>query len=276
MNSGDIKIATSCDVEAQYPTSSSCTPPQRTRSYVPHCDPSHKINSSPPSPPVSLSVTVDSMDSDADEDIFPITPDSKHSCPTHRFTSAEADSPTPSRSTFNDNDLDLPHTLPSVDKDHGDNNSVGGSLVNVDKPNNNSRSQPDIDKFTLLKRMEVLSPKAKRFVVRYKEAVRERKRMRFFATLWKREEIKRLDSLYDTICEDLECDLTTAEEECRFLSNTLSDRPNVQHLNALREDDKKSLRRADAELIMLRETYDNDITSSYIHGIAPVPRCAAS
>jgi hypothetical protein len=102
--------------------------------------------------------------------------------------------------------------------------------------------------------MDSLSPKAKRIVVRYKEAVRERKRMRFFATLWKREEIKRLDSLYDTICEDLECDLAVAEEECRFLSNSLPGRPNVQFVNALREDEKKSLRRADVELNLLRET----------------------
>ncbi|KAG2157993.1 uncharacterized protein EDB93DRAFT_1100793 [Suillus bovinus] len=205
-------------------------------------------------------MTVDSMDSDVDDYIFPVTPNSKHS---HHLTSAGVGSPTPSHSTLDENytnELEIHHRPPSVDEDHGGNRSLGGpvqvnddGLVDHDRPINDHKSQPNIiesqkDKTALLKHMEALSPKAKCIVVSYKEAVHECKHIHFFSTLWKHEEIKRLDNLYNTICEDLECDLAVAEEECWFLFNILPDHPNVQHLNVLCEDKKKSLTQADAEL----------------------------
>jgi hypothetical protein len=111
-------------------------------------------------------MTVDGMDSDVDDDdIFPVTPDSKHSHPPRRFTSVrvKAGSSTSSRSTSesheysSNNNVDLHHKLPSAGEYHSGKKLLGGSVrvnddtlvdddkpINGNKPINDDKSQSNV------------------------------------------------------------------------------------------------------------------------------------
>lgn len=93
----------------------------------------------------------------------------------------------------------------------------------------------------------------------YKEAVRERKRMRMFTAAWELEETKRLRTFLQTAMGGLETEFVAAEEESRWLLDMIVDRQKLERIEAdtkyiaaVYDKDKKCLNRADVELSLLK------------------------
>ncbi|KAG0691866.1 hypothetical protein DFH29DRAFT_883536 [Suillus ampliporus] len=64
-----------------------------------------------------------------------------------------------------------------------------------------------------LKYMDGLSPTSCRYVVHYKEAVRERQRMRLFTTYWELEETNRLRTLLTSLYAEADLEFRRSEQE---------------------------------------------------------------
>ncbi|KAG3230044.1 hypothetical protein P692DRAFT_20703264, partial [Suillus brevipes Sb2] len=106
-----------------------------------------------------------------------------------------------------------------------------------------------------LRHMDGLSPTTCRFVVHYKEAVRERQRMRLFTTYWELEETNRLRSLLMSLYSEADLEFRKTERETQGLLKALVTKQSlsrvsadVEFLTAARQHSKESLRETDAQL----------------------------
>jgi hypothetical protein len=108
--------------------------------------------------------------------------------------------------------------------------------------------------------MDGLSPKSCRYVVHYKEAVRERQRMRLFTTYWELEETNRLRTLLLSLYAETETEFRRAEHDAQALLNALVTKQSLsrvaedtQYLDTVRQHNKTSLRETDTQLDLLRD-----------------------
>lgn len=120
-----------------------------------------------------------------------------------------------------------------------------------------------------LRHMDVLGPQSFRLVVHYKEAVRERERMNLFMAYWALEESSRLHTLRQFLYRAAEEDFSRAEREAALMLNVLLEKhplstgvADVQSLSAVRDRNRKSLRSADAQLDLLKDHIEQQITRS--------------
>ncbi|KAG1873420.1 hypothetical protein C8R48DRAFT_769859 [Suillus tomentosus] len=264
-------LASQCD-QGQYPPSS--TPLQHPRKplcYSTGCHPFSHIDSpsqiSPPSSPLSCRGSVMSL-SGTDDDLLPLTPDSKHSDNKHRMasTSAIARSPTSSRppqqnhSEINDNSFH-PFSRPSSFQERHFVDRMLGSSHGDNLPEDSSSSKLD-DAF--LMRLDTLGPIAFRMIVHLKEAIRERQRMRLFTSYWELEESARRNKLCDFLYHEAQVEFAQAEQESkRFLEALLEKYPplvgvtDTQYLSQTCARNKASLRQTDGQLDLLKHHVEN-------------------
>ncbi|KAG1825202.1 hypothetical protein EV424DRAFT_1345868 [Suillus variegatus] len=108
--------------------------------------------------------------------------------------------------------------------------------------------------------LDELSPASCRFIVHYKEAVRECQRMRLFMTYWELEETTRLHTLLTSLYGEEDLEFCKIEKETggllkalvakQSLSRTAAD---LDFLTATRQRNKTSLRETDAWLDLLKD-----------------------
>jgi hypothetical protein len=108
--------------------------------------------------------------------------------------------------------------------------------------------------------MDGLSPASCRFIVHYKEAVRERQRMRLFTTYWELEETNRLRTLLMSLYAEEDLEFRKSEQETQGLLKALITKQSlsrtagdVDFLAAARQRNKTSLRETDARLDLLKD-----------------------
>jgi arginyl-tRNA synthetase len=108
--------------------------------------------------------------------------------------------------------------------------------------------------------MEALGPHMFRLVVHYKEAVRERKRMRLFTTYWEAEENNRRGTLLHCLYQDAENQFTQAEHESQALLVKVLEKhspaavaSDAKFIASLRDSNKKSLKRTDVQLDLFKD-----------------------
>ncbi|KAG2096662.1 hypothetical protein BD769DRAFT_1394632 [Suillus cothurnatus] len=178
--------------------------------------------SPPPNSPLSSRATSMVSETDSDpEDSFPLTPDSKCSGGAYYHLN------TPSKA-----ELWTPSHL----------------TVTIDQ------------KLQTARHMDGLSPKSCRYVVHYKEAVRERQCMRLFMTYWELEETNRLRTLLLSLYAETETEFRRAEHDAQALLNALVTKQSLsrvaedtQYLDTVRQHNKTSLRETDTQLDLLRD-----------------------
>lgn len=225
---------------------------------------SYNHQSSPPPSPLSPSPGLSesaatTSGSDAEEDILPLTPDSKRSYRTGCAHIPPRRSPALSHFRRQRNRGSHPYRRPSpsFEEDY-----LGSKLLG--RPSNSDDSAESMSfgvKDAYTKQIEQLSPDSFRYAVHYKEAVRERKRMRMFTAAWELEEIKRLRAFLQTTMVSSEMEFVAAEQESRWLLDIIVDRQKLRsveadarHVTAAYDRDKKSLHRADEELSLLKDS----------------------
>ncbi|KAG1894797.1 uncharacterized protein F5891DRAFT_1194782 [Suillus fuscotomentosus] len=230
-------------------------------------------SSSPPSSPPSFSSSAvpesgihrpfSNNISDAEDDNFPWTPHSKQSggplphavnpCESAR---AGVGSPTPNRlAEIDSTHAFYPHPMiTSFEDQHYFDRFLG-------RPVNDGHSLEDISQKVqdiYFSHIERLSAHSVRCAVHYKEAVRERKRMRWYTARWEVAEVQRLHTLVRSLCDESETEFIMADRESRWLLDVLVKRQtsptlamHAQYASATCDNDKKSLHLADAELALL-------------------------
>lgn len=111
-----------------------------------------------------------------------------------------------------------------------------------------------------MRHMDGLSPTTCRFVVHYKEAVRERQRMRLFTTYWELEETNRLHILLMSLYGEADLEFRKTEQETQGLLKALVTTQSLsrvtgdaEYLTAARQRSKESLRETDAKLDLLKD-----------------------
>ncbi|KAG2107620.1 uncharacterized protein F5147DRAFT_774067 [Suillus discolor] len=227
-------------------------------STPPQC-PCYSSNSTPPSSPLSSRAT--SMVSETDpEDSFPLTPDSKSSGGAYYHLTGTP-SKTKSRSSSrakhrSDGHSFHPYRQPPCFQDiHTFDNLLG-------RPASDNRLEAPDSKTddVFLRHMDGLSPTSCRYVVRYKEAVHERQRMRLFMTYWELEETNRLRTLLTSLYAETNAEFQRAEQDAQALLKTLVTKQSLtcvvddaQYLDATRQSNKTSLRETDAQLDLMRD-----------------------
>ncbi|KAG2109372.1 uncharacterized protein F5147DRAFT_760757 [Suillus discolor] len=224
---------------------------------------SYNQNSPPPSPsslsPGLSESAATTSGSDTEEDILPLMPDSKSSYRTGCAHILPRRSPTLSHFQRQRNRGSHPYHRPSPSFEE---EYLGSKLLG--RPFNSDDSSESISsrvKDVYTRQIEQLSPESFRYAVHYKEAVRERKRMRMFTAAWELEETKRLCAFLQTTMVSSEMEFVAAKEESRWLLDMIVDRQKLRpleadarHVAAAYDRDKKSLHRADAELSLLKDS----------------------
>jgi hypothetical protein len=131
-----------------------------------------------------------------------------------------------------------------------------------------------------LRQMDGLSPASCRYVVHYKEAVRERQRMRLFTTYWELEETNRLRTLLDSLYAEADLEFRKADREAQFFLKALVSKQSLSRvtsdldfLTTVRQSNKASLRESDAQLDLIKDHFtqrqsirDSDNTSNLVAG----------
>ncbi|KAG1865135.1 hypothetical protein C8R48DRAFT_772838 [Suillus tomentosus] len=232
------------------------TPPQRPRyarninSYV----------SSPPSSPLSSRGTSTGSETDT-EDGFPLTPDSKHSGGAYRHitgTSPGAQSSRAKHRSESHHHSFHPYRPPPCFQDvHAFDSLVGRPASDSD---NRAQALDSNTSDLFSSYLDELSPASCRFIVHYKEAVRERQRMRLFMTYWELEETTRLRTLLTSLYGEEDLEFHKIEKETRGLLKALVAKQSLSRtaadldfLTATRQKNKMSLRETDAWLDLLKD-----------------------
>ncbi|KAG2743472.1 hypothetical protein P692DRAFT_20784882 [Suillus brevipes Sb2] len=229
------------------------TPPLR-HCYAPNLSP-------PPNSPLSSRATSTVSETDL-EDGFPFTPDSKCSGGAYRHfpgTPPKIKSWSPSRAKPR---MDAHHHAyhpyrhpPCFEDIHTFDNLLG-------RPASDNRTEtPDsITADKLLRHMDGLSPTSCRYIVHYKEAVRERQRMRLFMTYWELEETNRLRTLLMSLYAETNVEFHRAEQDAQVLLKALVTKQTLsrvvddaQYLDGVRRHNKTSLQDTDAQLDLLKD-----------------------
>ncbi|KIK47175.1 hypothetical protein CY34DRAFT_9198 [Suillus luteus UH-Slu-Lm8-n1] len=198
-------------------------------------------------------------------DVFPLTPDSKCSGGAYYHiadTSPGSEWGHAKHPGLNhaENHPDSSHPFrppPCFQDAHTFDNLVGRPACD-----NNNQSQPSDSNSNeiFLKHLDGLSPASCRFIVHYKEAVRERQRMRLFTTYWELEETNRLHTLLMSLYAEENSEFRRAEQETEELLKALITKQSpsrvaadVDFLTAVRQQNKTSLRETDARLDLLKD-----------------------
>ncbi|KAG2129090.1 hypothetical protein DEU56DRAFT_915214 [Suillus clintonianus] len=198
--------------------------------------------------------------SDAEDDDFPLTPQSKQSRGSCYVANPPVGigSPTPNRSpNVDDSDaFSLYPTITSFEEQHYFDKFLG-------RPANDEHSLETIGQRVqdiYCSHIDRLSSDSVRYAVHYKEAVRERKRMRWYTARWEVAETQRLHTLLRSLCDESETEFIMAERESRWLLDVLVQRQTLpattaesKYVAATCDNDKKSFLLADAELAMVTD-----------------------
>ncbi|KAG0698573.1 hypothetical protein DFH29DRAFT_877929 [Suillus ampliporus] len=135
-------------------------------------------------------------------------------------------------------------------------------IAKLGRPDHDNQSEVPDSKTddVFLKYMDGLSPTSCRYVVHYKEAVRERQRMRLFTTYWELEETNRLCTLLMSLYAEADLEFHRSEQETRMLLKALVTRQSLSHaaadvgfLTAVRQCNKTSLQETDTQLDLLKD-----------------------
>ncbi|KAG1723493.1 hypothetical protein EDB19DRAFT_1916053 [Suillus lakei] len=237
--------------------------------------PSHH-SSSPPSSPSLVSTTGSAVNttSDADDDIFPLTPNSKSSfCVANNGAGLHNPgcSPESEHDDFVANSLSSgagPQTLscPPESK-HGDLlhcrttsfedqwlfDRLSGRSVDFSTSEVISEKVKDVYIDTL----QELSTTSFQYVIHYLEAIHEHHRMLYHTACWEVSEHARQEALAHSMCEDSKQDYLKAEQEVQFLLEilgrclALSAHPIVNYSTKFCDNSRTSVRRTEAVLIIL-------------------------
>jgi hypothetical protein len=110
--------------------------------------------------------------------------------------------------------------------------------------------------------MKQLNAKSFYGVVHYLEAVRERQRMRYFTACWDVAVVQRRQAAVLSARDESKSDFLTVERELALVLDILAQRltlpreletaANTQYLMASRDDDRRSIQRADDALAVLK------------------------
>ncbi|KAG2086689.1 hypothetical protein BD769DRAFT_1681102 [Suillus cothurnatus] len=197
------------------------------------------------------------------EDGFPFTPDSNCSDSAYYHiagTSPGSESSRAKRPNHSENHRHSfhPYRSPPCFQDaHTFDNLVGRPASDS---NNQSQASDNNTDEIFLRHMDGLSPASCRFIVHYKEAVRERQRMRLFTTYWELEETNRLRTLLMSLYAEEDLEFRKSEQETQGLLKALITKQSlsrtagdVDFLAAARQRNKTSLRETDARLDLLKD-----------------------
>ncbi|KAG2749568.1 hypothetical protein P692DRAFT_20731547 [Suillus brevipes Sb2] len=223
---------------------------------------SSRLSSSPPSSPSLVSVTgsAASATSDADDIVFPLTPNSKKSTGECRIanTSLEAESPLTSHSPGDQpNDPFLSYSQASPPYGVRVLDKMIGNIIHSE---GTSESVKQEDKESYLKQMGQLSANSFHLSIRVLEAIRERERMLYFASCWDVALFERQKDFAAVECELLKTNFLVVERELGTVLDILGQRlssprelaTDGRHRVAVRENNMRSIRRADDVLAFVR------------------------
>ncbi|KAG1853605.1 hypothetical protein C8R48DRAFT_675865 [Suillus tomentosus] len=228
-----------------------------------------------------LTATTSTVSETDPEDSFPSTPDSKYSGGAHYpfiGTSRGAESHQAKHHSNNNHHFFHPLRQPPCFQDiHTFDSQLGRPQADY----NNQLGAPDSkSNDVFLNFMDELSPASCRYIVHYKEAVRERQRMRLFTTYWELEETNRLRTLLTSLYAEADLEFRRTERETQgllkalvtkqTLSRTTAD---VEYLTATRQCNKTSLRETDAQLDLLQ---DHLKLKQSIRNLGDTSNCAAN
>ncbi|KAG1836702.1 hypothetical protein F4604DRAFT_1942933 [Suillus subluteus] len=247
------------------------TPLQRP--FIPSYTPSH-VTSPPSTPPVSPGGSASGTVSESDDESFPLTPDSKRSGDTRYVTDVSGRAGPSNLSRY--------HKQHHVDSCHYSfhpyrrapsfqDRRVFECMLDSSDCDNLLEDQKGKTDNWFVKHMDALGPQSFRLVVHYKEAVRERQRLDLFVAYWAREESKRLDNLRQFMLQAAQEDFVKAEREAAVMMRRLLEKHppsteiDAQSLATLSDHNKKSLRRTDAQLDLLKDRImQGQVASSHV------------
>lgn len=197
------------------------------------------------------------------EDNSPATPDFNHSCsaydPVPGASPAAVSYHTKHHNKNNNNNSDHSHhpyrPLPCFQDIHTFDSQLGRPQADHDT----RLGAPDTNTDDVFLRcMDGVSPASCRYLVHYKEAVRERQRMRLFTTYWELEETNRLQTLLASLYAEADSEFRTADREAQMLLKALVTKESLSHpaaelefLGGIRQRNKMSLRETDSQLDLL-------------------------
>lgn len=192
-----------------------------TTPHRPSCGPSNASYDLSPvsSPPLSPRATSTISETDT-ESSFPWTPDSKCSGIAHYNALGMSSGAQPSRtkqSNGNHNHIYHPYRQPPCFQEI---HTFSGQIGRPDHDNLLGAPDSKMDD-VFFRHMDGLSPASCRHVVHYKEAVRERQRMRLFTTYWELEETTRLHALLNSLYAEADLEFRKADREAQFFLKAL-------------------------------------------------------
>lgn len=108
--------------------------------------------------------------------------------------------------------------------------------------------------------MDGLSPTSCRYIVHYKEVVRECQHMRLFMTYWELKDTNRLRTLLTSLYAETNMEFRRAEQDAQALLKVLVTKQSLSHvvedahyLDGVRQRNKTSLQDTDAQLDRLKD-----------------------
>lgn len=111
-----------------------------------------------------------------------------------------------------------------------------------------------------MQHLETLGPHIFRLVVHYKEAVRERQRMRLYTTYWEAEENTRRGTLLHLLYQDAQNEFIRSEQQSQTLLNMALEKhspaaiaSDTKFLAAVCDHNKASLHRTDTQLDVIKD-----------------------
>ncbi|KAG2337980.1 hypothetical protein BDR05DRAFT_952257 [Suillus weaverae] len=191
-------------------------------------------------------------DPDEESDIFPLTPNSKHSggaCNTINI-SAGVHSPDAHGSNHYH-----PYCWPPLFEEKHFFERFSACVTGEEQSQDVSCKVVE----SYLRHIEGMSPHTFHCAVHYKEAIRETLHMDYYSGLWRHEAAQRLCAFQGSLNTERKAQFRKAEQESRWLLNILVERnamsaaiTDVQYLAAARDDNARALRMADIELDILK------------------------
>ncbi|KAG1795209.1 uncharacterized protein HD556DRAFT_1442542 [Suillus plorans] len=244
--------SSSNELEAEASCKLPSTPPHSC--YLPTAGTPSQYSSSTPSSPSLVSAT-GSAANDTDDDIFPLTPNSKSSLRdlNSPFNGVELRTPSSPQSKH----CDPPRWTTRFEDQHIFNRLVGRPFEVDDSSGTINENARD----TYLKILGELGTNSFLCAVQYLEAVRERCRMNYHAACWEVSEFERGKALARSMCEDSKRDFSKAEQEVQYLMEIFHQRLSLSRHGALgsfcptevRDSIRTSIRRTDAVLGILND-----------------------
>ncbi|KAG2359202.1 hypothetical protein BDR07DRAFT_1487641 [Suillus spraguei] len=231
---------------------------------IPSSPPCSTPLSSPSLSPTRASVRTESTAETDDDSVFPLTPNSQRTGSIERIidTSVGTGSLTPSRQSPKQRHTNSPPFHPyrrpsSVQERH-----IFDSMLDRtddDLPETMTSKTEDIGDI-LLQHMDDLGPHGFRLIVHYKEAVRERQRMRLYTTYWEAEENNRRGTLLHFLYQDAGNQFIRAEQQSRALLNKALEKhsqvaiaSDAKFLTAVCDRNKAYLHRTDIQLDRMKD-----------------------